>query len=89
MVVDGRKFTQSTRKKKISKTKDYLDNSENRERYRPFTKEAKVYFQELGNYPRVKSVEDSTSALSMGRLCDELCGSCSWQSSENYKLTKR
>ena len=36
------------------------------------TNEAKIYIEELGTFLCVKSVEDSPSVLSLGRLCDEV-----------------
>ena len=43
------------------------------------TKEATVYILELRTYLYVKLVEDSLSAWSLGRSCDELGYSNSWQ----------
>ena len=47
------------------------------------TKDASVHIQELGSYLCVKLVEDSLSVLSLGRLCDELEYSFSWQPGGN------
>ena len=52
------------------------------------TKDPKVYTQELGTYSYVKLVEHFPSALSWGRLCDELGCSYSWQPGENSQETK-
>ena len=47
------------------------------------TKERKVHSQELGTYLYVKVVD------SLGRFCDELGFSYSWQPGENHILPKR
>ena len=44
-----------------------------------FTKVAKICTHELGANLNVKMVEGSPRVLSLGRLCDELGSSCSWQ----------
>ena len=62
------------KKEKHQENQKLFQNS-NRERY----------IQELGTYVYVKSVEDSLSVLSLGRLCDELGNSYSWQPRENPK----
>ena len=51
------------------------------------TKEMKVYIQELGTCLSMKSLEDFPSVLSLGRFCDELGCSYSWQPGDNPKST--
>ena len=52
------------------------------------TKEARVYIQELGTFLYVKFVEGSPSAMSLGRLCDGLEYSHSWQAGGNSTPTE-
>ena len=52
------------------------------------TEEARVHIRELGTHLSVKLVEDSPSVLSLGRLCDELETSHSWQTGGNRTLSK-
>ena len=57
----------SQERQSIRKTKSYLEIRTANVVVRS-TKDAKVYFQELGTYSYVKLVEDSPSALSLGRF---------------------
>ena len=52
------------------------------------TKEANAYIQDLDTHLYAKLVEDSPSLLSLGRVCDELGCSFSWQPGGNLTPTK-
>ena len=47
----------------------------------------KVHIKELGIHLRVHLVEESSPALALGRLCNELGSSCSWPSGSIPKRT--
>ena len=75
---DRRKFSECAGKDTRQENKRRPGISK-RERYRPFNlKRRKVHIQELGTYLYVKVVD------SLGRFCDELGFSYSWQQGENH-----
>ena len=73
--------------KRIIRDSEHILDIQTADGYVVSTLKAKVHNKELGIHLWVHLVEESPSALSQGRLCNELDSSCSWPSGSTPKLT--